>query len=276
MIFYNHRRFFAWHHTAKGLFVLIYMGMFSGLGIPQTVDPDCKASIDFFVCNNPTWVSCNYGKAHGHCTNPRLHNESCSVHVRYTESNPSFSGDIRCPSCDRPGELPDANWNCGDTLGCVIPEWINDKCIESVRDGTCSIPHFKYEGLLWNVCVKGVGCGTCTNTFFDEPLPCDIQISTNCTTGAKSCGHIACIGNQYSCDAYWNFPDKPEFYDYPDGCMSAPKPNPNSDSTENNKLILPLSITVSVLFTGIASVLTTAAICFCYSRYKRQGYHTVQ
>lgn len=246
---------------------------------------NCSASIDYVKCLDPNWISCNSNEATGTCVNHRT-GEKCKMQLGGDDIY-DYSGIISCPSCHIDTaegcdgtEVSDiaACWRYdtdpdSGSISTVIVE--NAPCIEAIRDGTCSIPHFKYEELVWDVCVDGNGTGTCTNILLD--IPCDVYTSSICVTGATSCGIIYCVwaGVPRECHASWNMPDKPKFYESPYGCMSGKSPNPSADSNNKNNLVLPLSLVGTAVFTGIVSVVTTAAICLCYSRYRRQGYQAV-
>ena len=244
--------------------------------IPYVIDKPCNASVAFFKCPVQQWTSCHGGKAGGTCFNPKQ-NANCSIYIDYTSSNPSFSGTIECSSeCT-------ASWR-QIALGDIDNDEIqfDPACIAPVQDGTCHIPHFSYEGLLWDVCEHGQGEGTCTNHFFEDPIGCVAKVSTHCTTGASHCGSILCgyhIGDHYRCDAGWNLPGKGEFYDFPYGCMSArPTSPPTSHSASGdhiNDIIIPAATGVGGLVLGAAAAGTTAAIIYKRCCKRRGGYQPI-
>ncbi|WP_448217529.1 hypothetical protein [Endozoicomonas sp. 2B-B] len=220
--------------------------------IPYVNDKNCPVSFLYIRHEKLTWTSCHEGNAVGTFTNPK-NKEVCVVAV----GSWGISGSFLCPS-----------WGVGSDY-CFYgrdDDGFLEICVTSnsrpllPNDGSCAIPHFKYKGLLWDFCTKGDGAGQCTNIFLDIPEKCTVKISSVCETGAESCGIINC--GKSACVASWNMPYKPQFYDFPEGCMGKSINFPS----DNNKIIIP-AVVGSVAFVGTASVI--GAACYFYHRYKR-------
>ncbi|WP_448218446.1 hypothetical protein [Endozoicomonas sp. 2B-B] len=224
--------------------------------VPYVIDKNCPASFLYVRHENLTWMSCHEGYAVGTFTNPE-NKEVCGMIVESWGSRGSFV----CPSWGEGYCNYGRDYN--GFLGICVT---SDSRPLLPNDGSCAIPHFKCKGLLWDFCTKGDGAGQCTNIFLDIPEKCTVSISSVCDTGAESCGIINC--EESDCVASWNMPNRPQFYDFPEGCMGKSINFPS----DNNEIIIP-AVIGSVVFVGTASVI--GAACYFYHRYKRQGYQSV-
>lgn len=224
-----------------------------GFCLPFKLVKDGSCGSPYFVCKNSIWLGCQKSEGYGNCTNPRLNNEICTI-----KNYNSQKGKILCKSCS-------VSWNLAEH-----DRFLTDpSCVQAVNDGSCAIPEqFKCNGVLWDICVEHNGTATCTH----DKTGCDIYISSRCLVpDVASCGEINCDDG---CYASWNQPDKPAIYEFPQGCMSNPDPSP--DSSSNNNLIIPLSVTGGVIAVGTLSTVFGLVACLVYNHHKRQGYQTVQ
>ncbi|WP_257291879.1 hypothetical protein [Endozoicomonas sp. ONNA1] len=217
---------------------------------------DGSCDVKYFVCDNINFLACKNGEAIGNCTNPRS-NEICRI-----SNQDNSNGNLNCPSCGVGWSLSSIGYPVRDN---IFSQFYVESCIEPVKDGSCHLPDsFKCKGVLWDVCVNGIGQGKCTN----DMESCDIIMSSDCpVTKSKTCGAIKCDG----CEAGWNLPDQPALYDFPLGCMNKPSPF----SPGNEKLIIPLSVAGGVVFVGIVAAIVGVSVYFCKYRYRRQGYQHI-
>lgn len=251
--------------------------------IPYVLDQNCPATIDYFYYSDLRWCACHNGTGLGLLTNPRT-NANCTVLIA-SNNRGLMLGKAYCPDCAYfSGWHYDVGY--GDEDGFIHFGWwpldglgSHDRCMETVNDDSCTIPHFVCEEPKWNVCIKGNGDGFCTRIVMGNPQLCKVSTSSDsswpCANETNGCGKINC--DEYTlleCQAFWNMSEKSEFYESPEGCMPTRNPAPTMNPSGKKGFILPVSLFGGAVFTVIAFAAIVTTVFFCYTRYKRRDYRS--
>ena len=246
---------------------------YGGGSLDVATKSDCINAINDETCTNPifkcdglSWDWCVNKQGWGKCTNTFLDvPKDCFVHISSVCANGAKNcGSISCEDdvCNAGWNIPDDSDNQLKLQSYAYPQG----CIQGTDDKTCVIPHFSHDGLVWDLCVNGSGQGRLTNTESGVSVECTVSVSTNCSSGAKTCGMIDC--GKGECAAGWSMPNHPVYYDDPPGCYG-------TSFSESAGFIAAVSVGSVVTVAAVTTIVVVAVYLGCH-RYKRQGYHTVQ